>query len=59
MNISLWLPCRLSVYVKDGKTVVSAMQPAFLSQFFPNAELQEKFEWLDGIIRSIVDNATK
>jgi len=57
VNIGLCLPCKINVYIKDGKTFISGMRPIVLSQFFPNAKLGTLPEDVDVIIRSIIDKA--
>ena len=57
IKIGLCLPCKINVYVKDGKTIVSGMRPIVLSQFFPDANLGDLPEEVDKIIRSIIDSA--
>ncbi|MGE5577445.1 MAG: DUF302 domain-containing protein [Syntrophothermus sp.] len=55
--ISLLMPCKIVVYRKGGKTVMSAMRPTTLAQFFPEAHLEEVAKEVDAIVRGIVDAA--
>ena len=57
IKIGLCLPCKINVYVKDGKTFISGMRPIILLQFFPNADLGEKPKEIDQIIQNIINNA--
>lgn len=57
MKIGLCMPCKINVYVKDGQTIISGMRPIILPQFFPHADLGDKPEKIDQIIRTIIDNA--
>ena len=57
IKIGLCLPCKINVYIKNGETFISGMRPIVLPQFFPDAKLGNLPEEIDGIIRSIVDNA--
>ena len=57
IKIGLCMPCKINVYIKDGKTFISGMRPIILPQFFPNADLGEKPIEIDQIIRNIIDNA--
>jgi len=57
IKIGLCLPCKINVYIKDGKTFISGMRPIILSQFFLQADLGELPEKVDKIIRSIIDKA--
>jgi uncharacterized protein (DUF302 family) len=57
IKIGLCLPCKINVYVKDGKTFISGMRPIVLPQFFPKADLGDLPKEVDQTIRSIIDNA--
>ena len=56
-DVGLFMPCKINVYVKDGKTVISAMRPNMISEFFNNDELKGMAIEVDAIVRSIVDEA--
>lgn len=56
-DVGLFMPCKINVYVKKGKTVISAMRPAMIGEFFENKELREVAKEVDAITRSIVDEA--
>ncbi|MHB1419599.1 MAG: DUF302 domain-containing protein [Bacillota bacterium] len=53
--IGLMMPCKINVYLENGKTVLSALRPIVLAQFFPEANLDDVAREVDGIICSIVD----
>ncbi|MCL4426279.1 MAG: DUF302 domain-containing protein [Firmicutes bacterium] len=55
--ISLLMPCKIVVYRKDGKTILSAMRPTMLAQFFPAAHLDDVAKEVDAIVLGIVDAA--
>lgn len=55
--VSLMMPCKINVYVRDGKTYISALRPTMLAQFFPNARLEEVAREVDTKIRTIVEAA--
>ena len=57
VKIGLCLPCKINVYVKDGKTYISGMRPIVLPQFFPEAKLSNLPEEVDKIIRGIIDRS--
>lgn len=57
MKIGLCLPCKINVYLKDGKTYISGMRPIILPQFFPNANLGSLPSEVDEIIRGIIDKS--
>ena len=54
-DVALFMPCKINVYTKDNKTVVSAARPKVISEFFSQPGLKELAEEVDGIVRSIVD----
>jgi uncharacterized protein (DUF302 family) len=54
-GVGLFMPCKINVYIKDGETIVSAMRPAMISEFFTEPRLKELAEEVDTIVRSIVD----
>lgn len=56
-KIGLCMPCKINVYVHEGRVMLSAMRPIVLPQFFPHVDLGEKPQEVDAIVRSIVDNA--
>ena len=57
IDIGLCLPCKINVYIKDGKTVISGMRPIVLSHFFPQADLGNRPKEIDQIIQSIINSA--
>jgi len=56
-NVGLFMPCKINVYTVDGKTVISALRPAMISEFFSQPELKKLADEVDEIVRSIVDEA--
>ncbi|MEE9554700.1 MAG: DUF302 domain-containing protein [candidate division Zixibacteria bacterium] len=54
-DVALFMPCKINVYTKDGKTVLSAARPKVISEFFSEPGLKELADEVDGIVRSIVD----
>lgn len=55
-DLGLFMPCKINVYTKNGKTIISAMRPSMISEFFDNKELKEVADEVDAIVRSIVDD---
>src|SRR3989339_1172370 len=47
IKIGLFMPCKINVYIKDGRTFISGMRPTVLSQFFPDANLGNKPQEVD------------
>ena len=56
IKIGLCLPCKISVYARDNNTVVTAMRPQAITQFFPHINLGALGEELDAKIKAIVDS---
>ena len=57
IKIGLCMPCKINVYVKDGKTFISGMRPIVLPQFFPNTALGDRPKEIDHIVLRIIDDA--
>lgn len=57
INIGLLMPCKINVYTQDGQTIISGMRPSILSQFFPQAELGEIPQKIEGIVVGIIDSS--
>jgi len=57
VKIGLCMPCKINVYVTDGRTYISGMRPTVLTQFFPDAELGERPKEIDRIVLHIIDSA--
>lgn len=51
------MPCKVNVYVNDGAVYLSALRPAVMGEFFPDPEIKEVADEVDGIVRAIVDGA--
>ena len=56
-EVGLFMPCKINVYTKDGETVMTAMNPKMISEFFNDHGLKKLADEVDGIVRSIVDEA--
>lgn len=57
IKTGLCMPCKINVYVKDGKTFISGMRPIILPQFFPEADLGNRPQEIDSTIQSIINNS--
>lgn len=57
IKIGLCLPCKINVYVKEGKTFISGMRPITLYQFFPDASLGTLPEVIDITMKTIIENS--
>ncbi len=57
IRLALCLPCKINVYTKDGKTVISGMRPILIKTAFPDLEMGSLIQEVDTKIRAIVDKA--
>jgi uncharacterized protein (DUF302 family) len=55
VKISLIMPCKINVYVKDGKTYISTLRPRAIGDFY--SDLMYAVEQEDALNLSIVDEA--
>jgi uncharacterized protein (DUF302 family) len=54
-QMSLMMPCKIAVYVKDGTVHISALRPRLMGEYFPTfAELAERG---DQVMCRIMDEA--
>lgn len=56
-KVALFMPCKINVYAKGGKTVISAARPKIISEFFSEPKIRDLADDVDAIVRSIVDEA--
>lgn len=56
-RISYMLPCRISVYRRDGKTFVGMMLPSIMSSFFPDADIAAVSEEVERTMKQIIDRS--
>ena len=54
---SLCMPCRISLYEKNGEIFISGMRPVMIGEFFPDLDLGELPMKVDEDLRWIVDKA--
>lgn len=55
--ISLCMPCRISLYEKNGETFISGMRPVLIGEFFPDLDLGELPLKVNEDLKEIVDKA--
>ncbi len=56
-SISTALPCRISVYDQNGKTIVATLKPTMLLEMFGQASLAPVAQEVEQAIESIIDTA--
>lgn len=54
-KISLMLPCPISVFVEQGKTFISALNPSVMADYYPHANIENITAEVERIILAIVD----
>lgn len=59
IGVSLFMPCKINVYTEQGKTKIKAMRPAMISEYFPQAGLEDLAHEADTVVTTIVDKAAK
>ena len=57
VKLSLFLPCKINVYVKDGNTVISALRPQFIQEIYQKTDIVELIKEVEEMIELIVNNA--
>jgi uncharacterized protein (DUF302 family) len=57
VRISLMLPCPISVFVQQDKTRISTLLPSSISQFFPEAGIEQLAAEVEAIVLQIVEEA--
>ena len=57
-RVGLFLPCRVTVVERDGKVMVSTINPMYLSNMFNNAELDEYCVEMRQVYQSLIEDAT-
>lgn len=55
--VGLFMPCKINVFTRDGKVVLSAMRPIVLADFFPGKGLEDLALEVDTAVRAVVDKA--
>jgi len=58
-DISTAMPCRISVYEKDGKVVLSTIAPTELLKLYAADEFRNLAEEIEGTIKQIMEEAAK
>ena len=55
--VGLMMPCKINVYVDNGKTSIALFNPSTLADFFPAAALDAMAQEVELILRAVVDAA--
>ncbi len=54
-RVALLMPCKYAVYTEEDKTVVKLLSPTMISQFLPEAGLDELAGDVDKTMKNILD----
>ena len=55
IGVALFMPCRITVHTEDGKTVVTLGRPKMISEFIPQAGLNELAEDVENTLIKIME----
>ncbi len=56
-HIGLMMPCKINVWVEQGRTQVALLKPSLLTTFFPQAALDAMAQEIEEVLRAVVDAA--
>lgn len=56
-RISYMLPCRISIYRSDDKTIIAMMLPTAIAGFFPHADIGEVSIEVENVMKEIIDRS--
>lgn len=54
---SLMMPCRITVYIEEGKTKINTLRPTAMLQMFQKLELEEYAKQAEKILIEIIDSS--
>ena len=57
VSVSLLMPCRINVYPKEGKMVISTVRPKALVTMFQKPELEDFANEVENILIKIIDDS--
>lgn len=57
VEVSAFLPCKVTVYQQAGATYLSALLPTLMGAFFPSPTIGEVARDVEAVVRTIVDEA--
>lgn len=59
IRIALMLPCPISVYIEGGTTHISTMLPTVISDFFPDAGVEDVAAQVEKVVLEIIEEAAR
>ncbi len=57
INVSLFMPCKITVHTENEKTIMTLGRPEMISQFIPDAGLEELASDVEQRLKKIMDDA--
>ncbi len=57
--ISTAMPCRIAIFEKDGKTVLSTIAPTQMLDMFNEPELKDVAEEIENLVKEIMEESIK
>ncbi|MGE5591840.1 MAG: DUF302 domain-containing protein [Bacillota bacterium] len=55
--VGYFLPCKLTVYIRDGKTVLGMVRPTMVAEVVGNPGLRDFAAEVDGMLREVLDRS--
>lgn len=56
-HIGLLMPCKINIWVEQGRTRIALLKPSLLATFFPQAALDAMAQEIEEVLRAVVDAA--
>jgi uncharacterized protein (DUF302 family) len=53
--VGLMMPCKINVFVADGKTHLSYLKPSLLAAFFPEAGIESLGDDVEKVLQGVID----
>jgi len=57
VNVALMLPCPIAIYTKDGYTYISTMRPSAITDFYPDAGINDIAAAVEKTVLEIVEES--
>lgn len=57
IGVAIFMPCRYSIHVDNGKTIVTLARPGMIAQMMPESDLQGLASDVEGTLKSIMEKS--
>ncbi len=57
MDVAMFMPCKFTVYTKDGKTIVTLARPELISEMLPGSGLEDLAKDVESKLKKIMDDS--